>query len=365
MTHSQTANQPDDSQASLSQAVDAESSSTAASASERASMRSVETDLMASIFLFIALGVLALFLFSQTGRFFSYDSRAGRLFYYAELFSNFRLQIAVLMIPFALIVFRMARWRWLAYGLTAAIAWSLVALAWVYMPAAQPAAGKQKLKIMSFNVLGHNSNKDEVLGLMHEADPDVIMVLEYTEHWHRRLRSLKAKYPHQLLQPRWHGFGLGVFSKYPLSDSKVVQLTRKLVDNPSLITHVNFGGTTIRLCGLHVLSPTNSYRLDLRNEQFGEVANELIGDEVPTVVMGDFNSVTWSPFVQDFMSKTGYRDSRKGFGYQASWPADFVFLGIPIDHALVSEDICVHSRSVGGTAGSDHVPIIFEVSTAR
>ena len=363
MTHSDSANQTDESPASLAQAGDA--SSTAASASGRASKRSVETDLLASIFLFIALGVLALFLFSQTGRFFSYDSRAGRFFFWGELFSNFRLQIAALMIPFALIVYRMRRWRWLAYGLAAAIVWSLVTLGWVYLPAAQPPAGKQKLKIMSFNVLGYNSNKDEVLGLMHDADPDVIMVLEYTEHWHRRLRSLKGKYPHQFLQPRWHGFGLGVFSKYPLSDSKVVQLTRKLVDNPSLITHVDFGGTTIRICGLHVLSPTNSYRLDLRNLQYDEVANELIGNEVPTVVMGDFNSVTWSPFVQDFMSKTGYRDSRKGFGYQASWHADFVFLRIPIDHALVSKDVCVHSRSVGGTAGSDHMPIIFEVSTAR
>jgi len=302
-----------------------ESSSPPTSEHERTSnsSSSVETDLMASILLFVATCVLGLFLLSLTGKFFSYDWRVGRFFFYSELISNCRLQIAVLMIPFALIVFRMGRWRWLAYSLTAAPLWSLVTLAWVYLPTAQPEAGKQKLKIMSFNVLGHNSNKDEVLGLMSQSDPDVILILEYTDHWHRRLRDLNTKYPHQLLRPRWHGFGLGVFSKYPLSDSKVVQLTREVVDNPSLITHVNFGETSIRVCGLHAVSPTNSYRLGLRNMQYNEVANELIGDEIPTVVMGDFNSATWSPFMQDFMSKTGYRDSRQGFGYHGSWHADF------------------------------------------
>ena len=369
MTHSDTANQPDgdDSQSSVSGAAESEASSAAASNPKLAkrAASSVETDLMASIVLFVAAAVLALFLISLTGRFFSYDSKIGRLFYYGELFGNFRFQISVLMIPFAVIVFRMGRLRWLAYGLTAAIVWSLIYLGWVYLPATQPEAGEQKLKVMSFNVLGHNSNKDEVLGLMHQSDPDVIVVLEYTDHWHRRLQSLKSEYPHQFLQPRWHGFGMGVFSKYPLSDSKTIQLTRKLTDNPSLITNVNFGGTKIRLCGLHVLSPTNSFRLNLRNLQLDEVADELDGDDVPTVVVGDFNSVPWSPFLKDFMAETGTRDSRQGFGYHASWHADFFFVRIPIDHAFVSDDVCVHARSVGGTAGSDHMPIIFEVSTAR
>lgn len=312
-------------------------------------------NMMALIMLCTAAGVLAVFLLSLSGRY----------FYYGEVLCNFRLQLAVLMLPLALIVFRIGRWRWLAYSLAIAITWSFISVGSVYLPVAQPQAGPKKLKIMSFNLLWTNSMRDEVLAEINKPDPDVIVVLEYIHHWHRRLQELKSEYPHQILQPRWHGFGIAVFSKYPLSDTNVVQLTRDRMDNPTIITNVNFKGQKIRLCGLHVLSPVNSFRLELRNQQFEEVAEELNLKNVPTVVVGDFNSVSWSPFVRDFMEKTGYRDSRRGFGYHSSWHAEYPPLRVPIDHALVSDDVCVHSRTLGGYAGSDHLPIIFEVSTAK
>jgi endonuclease/exonuclease/phosphatase (EEP) superfamily protein YafD len=130
------------------------------------------------------------------------------------------------------------------------------------------------------------------------------------------------------------------------------------------MANVTFGGQTIRLAALHVLSPTNRYRLDLRNHQFEEVAEILSRQDVPTVVMGDFNCTPWSPFLHEFLQQTQYRDSRQGFGYQATWHAKHWLLRIPIDHAFVSETVHVHSRYVGRNAGSDHLPIVFEVSTA-
>ena len=309
---------------------------------------------MALIMLVLSAFCLAVFLFSLLGRY----------FYYAELLGNFRLQIAVLMLPFAVAVFRIGRWRWLAFCLTIAIGWSFITIGSVYLPAAQPPPGPKKLKIMSFNVFDINSKRDEVINEMRKSDPDVIVVIEYNRIWHERLRRLDSEYPHQVLQPRWHGFGQAVFSKYPLSDTRIIQLTKPM-DNPAVITHVNFGGQKIRLCGLHAVSPINPFRMEVRNRQYDEIAQELIDDNVPTIVMGDFNSVSWSPYVIDFMEKLGYRDSRLGFGYHSSWHAEYPLLRVPIDHALVSDEICVHSRALGGYAGSDHLPIIFEVSTAQ
>ena len=103
----------------------------------------------------------------------------------------------------------------------------------------------------------------------------------------------------------------------------------------------------------------------MRNQQYIEIAEKLVAEDVPTVVMGDFNSVPWAPFLRDFIKATGYRDSRQGIGYHASWHAERLELGIPIDHAFVSDEICVHSRTLGNSAGSDHLPVIFEVSTAQ
>ena len=131
-----------------------------------------------------------------------------------------------------------------------------------------------------------------------------------------------------------------------------------------IVTKVNFGEQIIRVVGVHTLSPTNRFRLDIRNRQFVEIGDALLAEATPTVVMGDFNCTPWSPFLSDFLKRTGYRDSRQGFGYQPSWPSMYQLLRIPIDHAFVSEDIHVHNRYIGKPPRSDHLPIVFEISTA-
>jgi len=265
------------------------------------------------------------------------------------------------------VLFRMKGQRNLSYFLMLAAAWSLIQVGNVYIPPVQPPPGHQTLKIMSFNVLGYNLSEDKVVEQMKEHDPDVICVVEYSAYWFEKLKCFDEVYPYQYSEPRWHGFGLAFFSKYPLSKSRTVALTNKTTDNPAIITNVSFGDQTIRLAGAHVFSPKTPFRLDLRNRQYQELAEVLSQDEsgesLPTVMMGDFNSAPWSPFVQDFLKATGLRDSRRGFGYHASWHAGYFLLRLPIDHAFVSKDVHVHSRIVDQRrAGSDHLPIVFEIS---
>ena len=290
-------------------------------------------------------------------------SLLGRYFFFAELVGNFRCQIMLLLIPFAILALRVRRW-WLGGLILIALCWSMIGTVWVFIPGYQPPPGEQKLKVMSFNVYGGNSNHAAVVDQIREVDPDVIAILEYTGHWQTALDCLNERYPHRFQVPRWHGFGVAVFSKYPISETEVLQLTDDRTDNPCLITNVTFGTQTIRLAMLHALSPTTLYRLETRNLQLEEVANYLTQKKMPTIVTGDFNCTPWSPFLSDFLSQTGYRDSRRGFGYQATWNADLWPLQIPIDHAFVSDNIHVHSRQVGKNAGSDHFPIVYEVSLA-
>lgn len=299
--------------------------------------------------------VLAVFVFSLLGRY----------FFYAELLGNFRCQILlVCLMPIAVLALVMR--RWIALGaLVVAICWSTMGVATVYGPASQPPPGQESLRVMSFNVLVGNSEYEKVIGVIKESDPDVVSIIEYADHWHRELDRLNQQYPHQFRHPRWHGFGIAIFSKHPLSETVVHQLTKKRTDNPFLVAKVTKGKQTIRLAVLHVLSPTNEIRLKLRNQQIQEVAQLLSSQDEPTVVMGDFNCTPWSPFLSDFLKTTGYRDSRQGNGYQASWHSRYWPLRIPIDHAFVSNDVHVHDRYVGGYAGSDHFPIVFEISTAE
>jgi endonuclease/exonuclease/phosphatase (EEP) superfamily protein YafD len=290
-------------------------------------------------------------------------SLLGRYFFLAELINNFRCQIMLLLLPFALLLLLFRQW-WLAILYAFATAWSMVGIVWIFFPDAQPPPGATTIKFMSFNVLDTNPTPPLALARILEHDADVVTVVEFANDWPEVLLPLHDKYPYRLLQPRHHGFGIAFFSKLPLSDIRVHQLGEDETDCPMIVSTITVGEQKIRLAGMHVFSPTNRLRMDLRNRLLSEAAQILSLSNDPTIVMGDFNCTPWSPFLSDFVAATGYRDSRQGFGYQATWHKDLGIFKIPIDHAFISDSIHVHNRFVATAAGSDHLPIVFEVSVS-
>lgn len=291
-------------------------------------------------------------------------SLLGRHFYLCEMIGNFRAYILAMLIPCGLILGLMGkRNRALIFGVAAL--WSSFGVLTPALPHRQPPRGNEIVKIMSFNVLGINRQFDAVVQRIQQHDPDVVTVLEYANQWSTVLQRLNDTYPYRLLQPRWHGFGIAIFSKRPISNSTSKLITRDVTDNPLITADIEIDGRPVRLAGLHLLSPMNRQRLKIRNRQLKEIADHLIQRPIPTVVMGDFNCTPWSPFLSDFIDRLNLRDSRNGFGYQASWHAERPYLWLPIDHALVSPEIHVHSRVIGQFAGSDHYPLVFEISLSK
>ncbi len=292
-------------------------------------------------------------------------SHLSRYFFLAEIVNTFRLQLAIGLLPLPFLLWRFQlKVASLILGLIAC--WTICGIAFSYLPVEQPVGGKKQVTIMSFNVFGRNMQVQDTLELIEGVDPDVVLILEYANHWHAGLAPLNETYPYRSLHPRWHGFGIAVFSKYPISQARVFQLTRETVDVPFLQATVNLGEQELMLMGVHTISPTNKFRFELRNRQLEEIA-DLIETQPnkSTIVMGDFNAVPWSPFVLDLKARTGLRDSRDGFGYQASWHTFWWPLRVPIDQALVSNNIHVHRRWIGKDVGSDHFPLITTVSIAN
>jgi endonuclease/exonuclease/phosphatase (EEP) superfamily protein YafD len=294
-----------------------------------------------------------------------YFSLLGRYSVLAELVCNFRCQIMFMLIPFAILLMG-GRRNWFSFFVFGTLVWSMIGIVWVYLPAGNPPPGPRPIRVMSHNVLGHNQNFVAVVQQIQEVDPDVFVAIEFSRNWTQAMDLLNEEYPYQIREARWHGFGIGLFSKYPIDEQRVYQLSRKMTDNPFILATINFGDQKIRIAGLHTISPVNRFRMDLRNDQFRQAAKILAKEDVPTMVMGDFNCAPWSPFLTDFARTTNYRDSRQGFGYHASWPNEKYWPAqIPIDHAFVSNEIHVHSRLIGRQCGSDHRPIVLEISTAK
>ena len=290
---------------------------------------------------------------------------AARQSLVAELINSFKVQLTIVMMVCASVML-LLRQRFFGRLLLIVSICQLFWIGRVFLPASQPAAGSDRIKVMSMNVWCDNRNFDKVIEHVEEEAPDVLLILEYSNQWHEGLKPLHSLYPYRQLQPRWHGYGIAMFSKRPLDHAQVWQLTRDHTDVPALTTNVSIGDHTVRLAGLHTMSPTSSLRINLRNDQMMEIADILTDGDQPTILMGDFNCTPWSPFFKDLIKRCGYRDSRQGQGHLASWNLDMPsFFWIPIDHALVSREIHVHRRSVGRACGSDHRSMIFEVSIAQ
>jgi hypothetical protein len=82
------------------------------------------------------------------------------------------------------------------------------------------------------------------------------------------------------------------------------------------------------------------------------------------VVVGDLNITPWSHAFRS-LERAGLRNSQRGFGLQATWPAGYGPFMVPIDHALHSRDLTVTHREVGPAHGSSHRSVLVELAPAR
>ncbi len=302
-------------------------------------------------------------------------SQLGQYAFFCEIISNFQLYIFWGLLPFPFLLFALKRWRW-ATVVSAATLWSLALVAYSYLPTFQSPSGPTQVRLMSFNVLGSNSQHVDVIQQINEVEPDILVISEYTRYWHVVLDVIVEDYPYSVRVPRWHGFGIAIFSKFPIRDHQVVQLSRFRTDNPCVLANVEIDNQVVQLGCVHVVSPTQTKRLEIRNQQLREAGEAVSQVEVPTLLCGDFNCTTWSPFLQRLLKRTHLRHSRRGFGYQGSfkleypqgapdWIAKNVPLYLPIDHVLVSKEIHIHHREIGENDGSDHYPVICDFSISE
>ncbi|MEQ1902591.1 MAG: endonuclease/exonuclease/phosphatase family protein [Pirellulaceae bacterium] len=301
-------------------------------------------------------------------------SRLGRWFFLAELIGNFQLQIGIVGLSLPLILWargaRRTAWATFVVSLVTLVnpLWSFVP----YRTAQLPNPG-QSVRLMSFNLLAANRDEQAIRAAIERDDLDVLLFVEYTPFMENIRRDLMERFPHQIIESRYHGFGIALFSKFPILKQNVQYLTVGPLEKPSeppyfvkddpyIDTTLDVYGQTLRIVGVHFFNPTEYSRFAERTRQFQkliDVANQQRGS--PLVVMGDFNCTPWSPFFMELQKKTSLRDSRQGFGYLGTWPASGDFLSIPIDHILISDDIQVAQRTVLPAAGSDHYPIYSEI----
>jgi endonuclease/exonuclease/phosphatase (EEP) superfamily protein YafD len=214
------------------------------------------------------------------------------------------------------------------------------------------------LRLLSCNVLMTNHKFDPLLSLLRQAQPDFFALMEVDRRWIAALEATHEAYPysHHLLQGG--RFGIAIYSRRPWE--RIDELWMGSHHAPVLRAQFLIDGRPLVVYCTHTMSPATRWQAAQRNLELIDLAQMIANERDPVVLAGDLNTTGWSPWFSDLLQTARLRDSRQGFGVQASWPAPFMLLGIPIDHCLISPEIQVSDRRLGPRVGSDHLPIVVD-----
>lgn len=276
-----------------------------------------------------------------------------------ELASHFRPQYALILAVGAtsLVVAGRLSDALIASGFLAANLWSLLPLyRWRHRVTAA-----HTLTVLWANVWHSNRSYDRIERLLALARPDVVFLAEVDQEQLENVQGLKDTYPFAKgLSLGKRNFGIMVLSRLPVERAEVCRIGGHGL--PSVVARLRWGDQVVTLIGTHPASPTTPRRLALRDRQLGAIATFVAQQPGPVIVVGDFNTTSWSAVFRRLLATSGLRDSRSGFGLQSTWPSWLPLLRIPIDHCLISKELAVVARRVAGGVGSDHYPVVIQLA---
>ena len=279
-----------------------------------------------------------------------------------ELMTHMRVQYVIAMVPvLAVSLFRRNWWLAAMSGLVLLFNLWLVAPSW--FSGNEPAPDAPSSRVVVANVHTSNRRYDRFLELIREEKPKFFLVVEVDDRWVDALKPLRATYPYSVSKTRSDNFGIALYSRIPLEDPKVIELGDSTL--PAIVARLRLNGVMTTVVGIHTLPPSSADYARTRNSQLRALPGLIAELNGPVMLLGDINTSPWSPYFQDLIDSTGLRDSRRGFGVQATWPTSNPLLRTPIDHAFVSREFTVIDRRIGPDIGSDHFPVIIDIAIKR
>jgi endonuclease/exonuclease/phosphatase (EEP) superfamily protein YafD len=251
----------------------------------------------------------------------------------------------------------------------ACVAWQ-VARIFPYTPIApvrvQPSrrtSSENRVRLLISNVQMENTDHERLLRLVRDTDPDVLLAVETNERWVQALEVLTADYPYVVRRPQDNWFGMVLFSRLPLLESKVEFLVQD--DIPSVLAVLELAGDRIVLRGLHPRPPEPLRDQDStpRDAELVLVGRSIAKQNgAPTIVAGDLNDVAWSATTQLFLRLSGLLDPRMGRGLYSTYNARNHLVRWPLDHLFHSNHFRLVELRRCDDIGSDHFPVLVELS---
>jgi endonuclease/exonuclease/phosphatase (EEP) superfamily protein YafD len=241
----------------------------------------------------------------------------------------------------------------------------------------QPGAAAP-IKVIAFNLWYDNKDPSATLAYLAHSGADVIGLVEATPRLKNALAPLKVLYPYGIdcigQDPSCE---IMLISKVPLRNANAGKIDGRY---PYVAeAEITWGGRPVTVVMTHLSWPfllppapaLSATTLEppppqlpgiprlTQSLQAANLARHVNGLPNDLVLMGDFNSASWSAMQMAFRAETGL-DNRGH--YLPSWPTfAWPVLRLPIDHVFVRGGAQVTNLRLGPSVGSDHLSIEAEI----
>ncbi len=241
---------------------------------------------------------------------------------------------------------------------------------WSYRPRHLPDVAGETITVMSVNLLHANTATGPIVAEVVAAQPDLLVLQEYTPRWHRAFQAaLAAAYPHVSYVCRDDSFGQAIYARRPFVTLVDSDLPIGTVGLPETRAVIRLAGRDVALYNVHLMPPKrHDWTIEQRWE-FADLLEQLERERLPVILCGDFNFTNTSAFA-DELEGLGLIDAHRisGRGRGSTWPVLGFFRYVPgvrIDHVFLSQELTSTSSRTGIGRGSDHRPVIAEIGFAR
>jgi endonuclease/exonuclease/phosphatase (EEP) superfamily protein YafD len=226
-----------------------------------------------------------------------------------------------------------------------------------------PAVSSTSISVLEANVLMYNSNYEAFVKLVINYQPDIVVTLETDEKWKDGMKELESLYKQHILLPLDNTYGICFYSNVAFKDASVSHHISE--DVPSIeMTLEPEGGQKVKLFVVHPEPPSPTEK-DLSTPRDAELV--LVGRmakecTLPVIITGDLNDVAWSHTSRLFQRIAGLLDPRVGRGFFNTFHAKYLLFRWPLDHIFVSSHFTVDKIQRLPAFGSDHFPILIQLS---
>ena len=217
------------------------------------------------------------------------------------------------------------------------------------------------VRLYSANLYYLNQDTARIRRSIKASDADIVVLIELASEPALKIDELLDGYPYRVASARLEqtrGPSRSVIaSRWPLTAQP---------DPPDGLHSVAATARSplgpVNVVGVHLTRPwpfQHSWGQISQTMALGEVVEALDG---PVVVAGDFNSVASGRIGNQVQRDIGLRPAP---GFPGTWPGTLpAALGITIDQVYASPDLAFVSRRLGRPTGSDHRPVVTEITLA-